>query len=185
MTHRLTHKGTSVAKNNSTIQELTSLISEFCHLSVFPVIMAVSPIKTSWQHSHRVAILLVTDTNWREQEQTKVFFYKSTNISRLFVYGCSILSSKRANLVQNRNKHLHRVLHQVLHRENNARAGCCSFSSLTSAKLMMAAMTIVRCNKYAECDSVEGSDTAKDELNCNEEYRNRMLIPKQATIRCT
>ena len=38
--------------------------------------------------------------------------------------------------------------------------------------------------KYAECDSVEGSDTAKDELNCNEEYRNRMLIPKQATIRC-
>ena len=28
-------------------QELTSFISEFCHLSVFPVIMAVSPIKTS------------------------------------------------------------------------------------------------------------------------------------------
>ena len=43
---------------------------------------------------------------------------------------------------------------------------------------------IVRCNKYAECDPVEGSDTAEDKLNCNEEYRHKRLIPKQATYSC-
>ena len=41
-----------------------------------------------------------------------------------------------------------------------------------------------RCNFYAECDPAEGSDTAEDELDCDEEYRKKSLIPKQATYRC-
>ena len=42
-----------------------------------------------------------------------------------------------------------------------------------------------RCNLYAECDPAGDSDnTAQDELNCDEEYREKKLIPKQATFRC-
>ena len=41
-----------------------------------------------------------------------------------------------------------------------------------------------RCNLFAECDPAEGSDTAADELDCDEEYRKKRLIPKQATYRC-
>ena len=41
-----------------------------------------------------------------------------------------------------------------------------------------------RCNLFAECDPADGSDTAEDELNCDEEYRAKGLIPKQATYRC-
>ena len=41
-----------------------------------------------------------------------------------------------------------------------------------------------RCNFYAECDPAEGSDTAQDELNCDDEYRKERLISKQATYRC-
>ena len=42
-----------------------------------------------------------------------------------------------------------------------------------------------RCNLHAECDPAEGSDnTAEDELDCDEEYRKKRLIPKQATYRC-
>ena len=41
-----------------------------------------------------------------------------------------------------------------------------------------------RCNLYAQCDPAEGSDTAEDELDCDEEYRTNGLIPKQATYRC-
>ena len=41
-----------------------------------------------------------------------------------------------------------------------------------------------RCNLHAECDPVEGSDTAEDELDCDAEYREKRLIPKQATYRC-
>ena len=41
-----------------------------------------------------------------------------------------------------------------------------------------------RCNLHAECDPVEGSDTAEDELNCDDEYRKNRLIPKQAAYRC-
>ena len=41
-----------------------------------------------------------------------------------------------------------------------------------------------RCNLHAECDPAEGSDTAEDELDCDAEYREKRLIPKQATYRC-
>ena len=41
-----------------------------------------------------------------------------------------------------------------------------------------------RCNLHAECDPAEGSDTAEDELDCDDEYRKNKLIPKQATFRC-
>ena len=42
-----------------------------------------------------------------------------------------------------------------------------------------------RCNLHAECDPAEGSDTtAEDELDCDDEYRKKKLIPKQATFRC-
>ena len=41
-----------------------------------------------------------------------------------------------------------------------------------------------RCNLYAQCDPAEGSDTAEDELDCEDEYRKKRLIPKQATHRC-
>ena len=43
---------------------------------------------------------------------------------------------------------------------------------------------MARCNLHAQCDPVEGSDTAEDELNCDDEYRTKRLIPKQATYRC-
>ena len=41
-----------------------------------------------------------------------------------------------------------------------------------------------KCNFFAECDPLEGSDTAEDELDCDEKYRKKRLIPKQATHRC-
>ena len=42
-----------------------------------------------------------------------------------------------------------------------------------------------RCNLHAECDPAEGSDgTAEDELNCDTEYREKRLIPRQATYLC-
>ena len=46
--------------------------------------------------------------------------------------------------------------------------------------------SIARCNLHAQCDPVEGSDdtTAEDELNCDETYRKKRLIPKEATYRC-
>ena len=40
------------------------------------------------------------------------------------------------------------------------------------------------CNLYAECDPAEGSDIAEDELDCDDEYRKKRLIPRQATYRC-
>ena len=40
------------------------------------------------------------------------------------------------------------------------------------------------CNLYAQCDPVEGSDVAYDELNCDEEYKKKGLVPKKATFRC-
>ena len=42
-----------------------------------------------------------------------------------------------------------------------------------------------RCNLHAECDPAEGSDnTAEDELDCDAEYREKRLIPRQATYLC-
>ena len=41
-----------------------------------------------------------------------------------------------------------------------------------------------QCNLHAECDPAEGFDTAEDELDCDEEYREKGLIPKQATYLC-
>ena len=43
---------------------------------------------------------------------------------------------------------------------------------------------INQCNLYAQCDPVEGSDVAEDELNCDEEYRKKGLVPRKATFRC-
>ena len=43
---------------------------------------------------------------------------------------------------------------------------------------------INKCNLYAQCDPVEGSDVAEDELNCDEEYKKKGLVPKKATFRC-
>ena len=41
-----------------------------------------------------------------------------------------------------------------------------------------------RCDLYAQCDPVEGSDVAEDELDCDEEYRKKGLVPKKGTFRC-
>ena len=41
-----------------------------------------------------------------------------------------------------------------------------------------------RCNLHAQCDPAEGSDTAEDELDCDNEYRESRFFPKQATYRC-
>ena len=41
-----------------------------------------------------------------------------------------------------------------------------------------------RCNLFAQCDPAEDSDTAEDELDCDDEYKKKRLIPKQATYRC-
>ena len=41
-----------------------------------------------------------------------------------------------------------------------------------------------RCNLFAQCDPVEGSDTAEDELDCEQEYKKKGLVPKKATFRC-
>ena len=41
-----------------------------------------------------------------------------------------------------------------------------------------------RCNLHAQCDPVEGSKTAEDELDCDAEYRRKRLIPRQATYLC-
>ena len=43
---------------------------------------------------------------------------------------------------------------------------------------------INKCNLYAQCDPAEGSDVAEDELNCDEEYKKKGLVPKKATFRC-
>ena len=43
---------------------------------------------------------------------------------------------------------------------------------------------INKCNLYAQCDPVEGSDVAEDELNCDEEYKRKGLVPKKGTFRC-
>ena len=40
------------------------------------------------------------------------------------------------------------------------------------------------CDMHPQCDPAEGSDTAEDEHNCDEEYRKKGLIPKQASFRC-
>ena len=39
---------------------------------------------------------------------------------------------------------------------------------------------INQCNKHAQCDPPTGSDTAEDELECDEEYKRKKLVPKQA-----
>ena len=41
-----------------------------------------------------------------------------------------------------------------------------------------------QCNLYAQCDPVEGSDVAEDELDCDEKYKEKGLVPKKATFRC-
>ena len=41
-----------------------------------------------------------------------------------------------------------------------------------------------RCNLFAQCDPVEGSDTAEDELDCEQEYKKKGLVPEKATFRC-
>ena len=43
---------------------------------------------------------------------------------------------------------------------------------------------ISRCNLYAQCDPAEGSDVAEDELDCDDEYQKKGLLPKKATFRC-
>ena len=43
---------------------------------------------------------------------------------------------------------------------------------------------INKCDLYAQCDPVEGSDVAEDEVGCDEEYRKKGLVPKKATFRC-
>ena len=35
-----------------------------------------------------------------------------------------------------------------------------------------------------QCDPVDESNTAEDELDCDNEYRKKRLIPRQATYRC-
>ena len=37
---------------------------------------------------------------------------------------------------------------------------------------------------HPQCDPVDESNTAEDELNCDNEYRKKRLIPRQATHRC-
>ena len=43
---------------------------------------------------------------------------------------------------------------------------------------------INRCNLYAQCDPVEGSDVAADEFDCDEEYKKKGLVPKKGTFCC-
>ena len=43
---------------------------------------------------------------------------------------------------------------------------------------------INKCNFYAQCDPAEGSDVAKDEADCDEEYKKKGLVPKKGTFRC-
>ena len=43
---------------------------------------------------------------------------------------------------------------------------------------------INQCNLYAQCDPVEGSDTAEDELDCEQEYKKKRLVPEKATFCC-
>ena len=43
---------------------------------------------------------------------------------------------------------------------------------------------INRCDLFAQCDPVEGSDVAEDELDCDEEYKKKGLVPKKGTFRC-
>ena len=43
---------------------------------------------------------------------------------------------------------------------------------------------INKCNLYAQCDPVEGSDVAEDEVNCDVEYKKKWLVPKKGTFRC-
>ena len=45
-------------------------------------------------------------------------------------------------------------------------------------------INLVQCNLYAQCDPVEGSNVAKDEDNCDDEYKKKGLVPKKATFRC-
>ena len=37
---------------------------------------------------------------------------------------------------------------------------------------------------HPQCDPVDESNTAEDELDCDNEYRKKRLIPRQATYRC-
>ena len=37
---------------------------------------------------------------------------------------------------------------------------------------------------HPQCDPVDESKTAEDELDCDNEYRKKRLIPRQATHRC-
>ena len=41
-----------------------------------------------------------------------------------------------------------------------------------------------RCNLYAQCDLAKGSDVTEDELDCDEQYKKKGLVPKKATFRC-
>merc|ERR1719458_558669 len=43
---------------------------------------------------------------------------------------------------------------------------------------------INRCDLYAQCDPREGSDVAEDELDCDEQYKKKGLVPKKANFRC-
>ena len=43
---------------------------------------------------------------------------------------------------------------------------------------------INRCNLFAQCDPIEGSDIGEDEVDCDEEYKKKRLVPKKATFRC-
>merc|ERR1712061_329587 len=40
------------------------------------------------------------------------------------------------------------------------------------------------CNLHPQCDPVDESNTAEDELGCDNEYRKKRLITRQATYRC-
>ena len=39
---------------------------------------------------------------------------------------------------------------------------------------------INKCDQHANCDPTAGSDTAEDELNCDDEYRRKKLVPELA-----
>ena len=43
---------------------------------------------------------------------------------------------------------------------------------------------INRCNLYGQCDPAEGSNIAEDEVQCDEEYKKKGLVPRKATFRC-
>ena len=43
---------------------------------------------------------------------------------------------------------------------------------------------INRCNSFAQCDPAEGSDIGEDEVDCNEEYKKKGLVPRKATFCC-